>query len=412
MDNLTHTLIGAVVAEAAARIIPVTRSVLPASTRRNLYMTLMIVGSNLPDADLVYTSFTGGTLSYLLDHRGHTHTLVIAIVLAALMYFASSAWLRWRHVPSTSTDRYWLAFIAVLAPLLHIGMDATNEYGVHPFWPFNNAWFYGDAIFIVEPLFWVAAAPLLLLLRGWLTRGLMAIALLLAVGLSFGTGLVPLSMAICLALLCAGLLLVAWRASARTAAVSAVVACVVIVAMFLFTSRLAYRQVTALAAAQFPDSILVDEVLAPLPVNPLCWEVILMQVNDDDYTLRQAMFALAPGLFDADRCSTFSLSGTTTVALSPTTAPDTAKLQWQNEVTMSLTELQALVQNNCEAAAFTQFGRALWIQRQGEGWIIGDLRYDREPELGFAELALPATPTQCPSNLPPWIPPRIDVLER
>ncbi len=46
--------------------------------------------------------------------------------------------------------------------MIHLALDFSNNYGVHPFWPVSNRWFYGDAIFIVEPWFWVVAIPLLL----------------------------------------------------------------------------------------------------------------------------------------------------------------------------------------------------------------------------------------------------------
>src|SRR5438067_5678669 len=35
-------------------------------------------------------------------------------------------------------------------------MDSLNVYGVHPFWPFDANWYYGDLVFIVEPVFWIA----------------------------------------------------------------------------------------------------------------------------------------------------------------------------------------------------------------------------------------------------------------
>ena len=41
------------------------------------------------------------------------------------------------------------------ALLSHIVADAWNSYGVHPFWPFDNHWYYGDAINIYEPWLWV-----------------------------------------------------------------------------------------------------------------------------------------------------------------------------------------------------------------------------------------------------------------
>lgn len=410
MDNLTHTLIGALVAETATRIIPVTKSVLPETMRRNLYMALMVVGSNLPDMDFVYTGITGGTLGYLLHHRGHTHTLLGVMVLAGLLYLAAATWLRWRQIPFTQSDRYWLALMAMLAPLLHLAMDTTNEYGVHPYWPFNNEWVYGDAIFIIEPLFWAAAAPLVFLLPGCLAKGLMTAVLLAAIGLGFGSGLVPLPMALGLTLLAAGLLAIAWRASARTAAMAGLAATAGIVCMFVLASHVASRQVSTLVAAQYPDAMLVDQVLAPLPVNPLCWEIILVQLEGDEYTLREAMLSLAPRVLPATRCTAFEMDVMTTATLTPATAIDSAVLDWGGEMTMALSDVRMLVQSNCAAAAFTRFARAVWIMRQGSGWLMGDLRYDREPEAGFAELALSAESPDCPRNVPPWTPPRSDVL--
>jgi inner membrane protein len=180
--------------------------------------------------------------------------------------------------------------------------------------------------------------------------------------------------------------------------------------MFVLASHLANRQVTTLVSAQFPDATQVDKVLSPLPVNPLCWKIILVQLEGDDYTLREAMFSLAPGWLPAAQCAGFALDVTTTATLTPVAAVDSSSLAWHGEVTMSLAEMQMLVQDNCEAAAFTRFARALWITRADTSWLLGDLRYDREPGLGFAELALPAAPQQCPRNIPPWTPPRSDVL--
>ncbi|WP_370466973.1 metal-dependent hydrolase, partial [Salmonella enterica] len=72
------------------------------------------------------------------------------------MYLACEAWCRWERYTVSWADRMQLAAIACLATLLHIALDFTNSYGVHPFWPFDNRWYYGDAVFIVEPLFWAA----------------------------------------------------------------------------------------------------------------------------------------------------------------------------------------------------------------------------------------------------------------
>jgi len=77
---------------------------------------------------------------------------------------------------------------------------------------------------------------------------------------------------------------------------------------------------------------------------------------------------------------------------------------------MSRSEVQSVIAGNCEAAALAIFARALWISREQDQWLIGDLRFDREPGPGFAELLLDADSANCPTNIPPWSPPRTDVL--
>ncbi|HEY0963241.1 MAG TPA: metal-dependent hydrolase [Pseudomonadales bacterium] len=410
MDNLTHTLIGALGGETAARFIPAARTLLPEATRRRLYLTLMVAGSNVPDLDSLYAGITGGKLGYLLHHRGHTHTIVGALLIGLLMFALSTAWLRRRGVPHAQGDRWWLAFVALLAPLLHIAMDAMNEYGVHPFWPLDNEWFYGDAIFIIEPLFWVAAAPLLFVWRASVPRALIAVVQLAAIGLAFGSGFVPMALAFALTAFAAVMLAIGWRGAARTAALAGLVATCCLVLLFTTAGSIARTRTEALVAAQYPDATALDHVLAPMPVNPLCWEVIAVQVDGDAYSLRQAVLSLAPEWMPANACPGPGTGVQTTVMLTDSTATDTAEFEWLNDVTMSRSATQDLLQQNCEARAFAGFARALWFRADGDGWLVGDLRYDREPELGFAEMQVSPQPAQCPRYVPPWGPPRADLL--
>ncbi len=270
MDNLTHSLIGAVVAEAAVRCVPVLKSTLPATPRRTMYFSLLVIGSNFPDLDLLYTGFGGAQLDYLLHHRGHTHTLIGAVLAAAVLFGCALGWLRWRGLAATTEDRKRLGALALLAPLLHIAMDATNSYGVHPFWPLDNRWFYGDSVFIIEPLFWVAAAPLLFLLQSRLARGVMVAVLLVAVALVFGSGLVPPVLAGALVLLMVLLLLTGWRAAPPLAAACSLVAVVTVVGMFVVAGNMAAREIRQQTSALFPRATLLDSVLTPSPVNPFC----------------------------------------------------------------------------------------------------------------------------------------------
>jgi len=149
LDNVTHTLVGALLGETAARSASPLADPRARNVRRSLFMAVMIVGSNLPDSDLLYSFGSGDKLRYLLEHRGHTHTVLGALLGSALMLAAWQMWQRWRKMPLRAHDQAILIALAVLAPLLHIAMDACNSYGVHPWWPFDNRWLYGDSVFIV-----------------------------------------------------------------------------------------------------------------------------------------------------------------------------------------------------------------------------------------------------------------------
>ena len=172
MDNVTHTLIGALIGEGASRLAPPAASERLAAVRRTLFLLVMIVGSNLPDSDLIYSLGDDDKLPYLLEHRGHTHTVLGAIAGSAVMVAACAWWQRWRRARLSARDWVWLSALALAAPLLHIAMDALNTYGVHPWWPVDNRWFYGDSVFIVEPLFWASAASLAFLFRSLVARGI------------------------------------------------------------------------------------------------------------------------------------------------------------------------------------------------------------------------------------------------
>src|SRR5512134_2669531 len=117
MDNVTHTIIGTLVGEVAARVAPSRQSTLPATTRRNLCVTLAAIGSNLPDADLLY-SFFGGRINYLLHHRGHTHTILVAFLLGLATLAITRWWLRRRGLQASPQDYALLTAVLLFTPLL------------------------------------------------------------------------------------------------------------------------------------------------------------------------------------------------------------------------------------------------------------------------------------------------------
>ena len=404
MDNVTHTLIGALIGEGAARMAPPAACERVAALRRTLFLGVMIVGSNLPDTDILYSLGDDGKLSYLLEHRGHTHTVAGAVAGSVLMLGVCALVLRWRDRQLSARDWIWLSALTLVAPLLHIAMDALNTYGVHPWWPVDNRWFYGDSVFIVEPLFWAAAVPLVFLFRSLVARGLVASCLVLAIYLAFSTGMATGGSIAAFCLLALAMLAIGRLVRPGTALVVSFTACLAILAVFLVAHRQAIARVDSDGVSQLPGWRTIDRVLTPLPMNPLCFEVILVQEQGDRYALRRALGSLVPAV----ACPTRSMGRAVTAPLRMVDAPDTPHLRWYGEYAGSRDELRTLAATSCEVAALLRFARAPWF-RGGEPRTAGDLRYDHEPELGFAELVL-AQPPRCPAYVPPWTPPRADLL--
>ena len=410
MDNITHTLIGALLGETIARITRSDPRGLPSEVRRNLLVTTSAIGSNLPDVDVLY-SFIGGKINYLLQHRGHSHTVIGALLLAVAT-FAIARWVLTRrgHAPS-STDLTWLAGVLALTPLLHIGMDFTNNYGVHPFWPLANRWFYGDAVFIAEPLLWAACAPLVFTFRSKTARLIVVAILAIGSGVALFTGLVPLFPAIALIVIIAAMLLLGLRARPQVALIGGIALWLTVTATFAVSSQLAGRRADALAATLFPAARLIDHVLTPMPANPLCWEVMLVQTQASDVVARRTMLALAPALIPADGCLSRSLNIPSTAPLQRVPVADNAELHWYGQIATQLDRLKSRVVTDCEAAAAMRFIRVPWLAAVGTVTVLGDLRYDREKSLGFAEVPLHDPPGPCPRLVPDWRPPRAELLQ-
>jgi inner membrane protein len=410
MDNLTHTLIGVMVGETLHRSLPAS-TVLSDRARRTVAITVMAIGGNLPDADIIYTTWAGTTVDYVLHHRGHTHTFPGALGLSLLLFLAVRLFWWRRKLAPRPGDTWFLAGLSLLATLLHLGLDFTNNYGIHPLWPLNNRWYYGDAVFIVEPLLWACSAVLLFVLPGRAWRIVISLVLAAGLGLSWLSGFVPPSLAALLTLLTVGLVAVSRYASARTALVAGIAAWMAVTATFVVTARTAENRIDALLAAQFPDTRTLDVVLTPMPANPVCREVLAVQETTDHYVVRRAFHSLAPGWITADGCRQSYWSGTgTTAQLQPVGQENTDELLWTGELAMDTGLLAGLDGQYCAVSALMQFARAPWAVPQGDGWIVGDLRFDREPGLGLAEVAVGPSTDECPHLPAPWIPPREELV--
>jgi inner membrane protein len=407
VDNLTHTLIGLVAGEAVARCVPSNPARFAEPARRTTLLVVGMVGGNLPDVDLLWSMglVTGDSVNYLVQHRGYTHTLLGCAILSLLLLLGTLAALRWRGHRLRPADTLLVAAMSGLAVMLHLGMDALNEYGVHPFWPWNNRWYYGDSLFIVEPLCWLAAAPLLYLQRTRGARvfigGVLAIgcaAVLVFHGFGLAWWIVPAATLL--------LLVVGARMPARVAVLVSVGALCMVPVAFAAAHAVALRRVANLAAMQFKGAENLDIVLSPAAAHPFCWDVMLLQREGPDYVARIGQLNLVS---DASRPCSRSLNDARTAPLRVMNRPVTDGMSWSGEYTMEITALARLANSNCTARRLASFLRAPFAARSERGWILGDLRYDRETGPGFAEMLVePQSPARC-GNPSPWTPPRRDL---
>lgn len=153
LDNLAHTLAGAVLAESGLK------------RRTPLATTTLLVGANLPDIDVAVMLFNSG----LAARRGWTHGVLAIAVLPFLLTAAVIVWdraVRRRRRPERPpVIRSQLLLLSFLAVLSHPFLDWLNSYGLRWLMPFDGRWFYGDALFIVDPWLWLALLMGVLLAR-------------------------------------------------------------------------------------------------------------------------------------------------------------------------------------------------------------------------------------------------------
>jgi inner membrane protein len=379
---------------------------LPDGTFRRLVVVCLVVGSNLPDADLLYTSLGGGPLAYVLQHRGYTHTLVGALAGSALWWCGCALWLRYRHLRATAVEQTWLAAAGASGVLLHLAMDYTNNYGVHPFWPFYDGWVYGDSVFILEPLLWLAAAPLVFLLESQLARVLVAVSLGLIALAVVALGRVA-SPAVVAFLVLAAAMLAAGRWLRPAVALSCGIGCwLAVTAVFGVASHVAATRLQAAAQLQFPGSRTLDRVLSPTPANPVCWEGWLVQSQDGQEIMRQARLSLLPKLIDERDCR-----GVDLIALRGDTVPaaSTAGLAWLQQYSLPSGRIARLARTQCRARAFMQFARVPMAGGAAPDEWLADLRFG--VGRGFASLQLTQPPQSCDFPSVPWLPPRPELLQ-
>jgi inner membrane protein len=408
MDNVTHTVAGLLLAEAAGQLRARQTRATPSARLRAVAAVSSAIAANLPDADLLYTGVGADRLAYMLHHRGYTHTIVAALVGAVLVWGAGLLVLRWRRPAPTRADVRWLLGLLLVSTFSHLVLDWTNSYGVHPFWPFDDRWKYGDSVFIVEPWLWVVSVPALVVAStNRVARVVLSLVLLAGLVLAWRVPLVSSGAAIALtvgAMVAVGLARVLSPRVRAAAAGASWVAVTLVMA-----TGAAKARGTALQAAREADPAaeVLDVVVSPLPANAVCMTAITVERSGATYRVATARVSAAPSVTDASRCG---VRGSADATLQPSARRSTTTVQWDSEWTATHAELATLARESCPALAALRFIRVpAWRAVSDSFVLIGDVRYGGAAS-GFSSVRVPRRSAACPNSVPPWTPPRADLL--
>lgn len=286
MDNLAHSLVGAWMAEAGLK------RTTPLAT------ATLVIGANLPDVDAVFA--LAGTDASLYWRRGWTHgVLALALwpfVLTGLMLLWDRG-VRRRRDPGLPPARFGpLLVCSVLAVLSHPALDWLNTYGVRLLMPFDGTWYYGDALFIVDPWVWLLAGAAVVMadartrrsIAGWAVLGAATTALVVI------PGIVPWPAKV---LWGVGLAAILWlrvrgteNFTARGVATVCGVGLVLYLGAILLGSQLAAPG--ALAWLRSQDLPVERTIAGPIPANPFVRDIIALA--PDRYHFVSANFLEAP----------------------------------------------------------------------------------------------------------------------
>lgn len=157
MDPICHTLTGLAMGHAGL------------NRRTPMALTTLVLAANAPDIDVVTMATTDVWMFY---RRGWTHGPV-AIVVLPLAIAGLVLWydrnVRRRRDPRAEPARAGpLVGLAVLGLLSHSLLDYMNTFGIRLLMPFSPHWFFGDALYIVDP--WLSGVLALGAVVAWRWR--------------------------------------------------------------------------------------------------------------------------------------------------------------------------------------------------------------------------------------------------
>ncbi|MFL6735404.1 MAG: metal-dependent hydrolase [Sphingomicrobium sp.] len=147
MDNITHTLAGALIGQMGVK------------RRSRFAMAACLLGANAPDIDVFAPLIL--PVEGIAFHRGPTHAVfgwpILALGIVAIL------WLVNRYRPGKEDALPFrpgaLFVVALLAVLTHPFLDWLTTYAIAIFSPASWRWYSGNAIFIIDWVYWLLMIP-------------------------------------------------------------------------------------------------------------------------------------------------------------------------------------------------------------------------------------------------------------
>ena len=123
------------------------------ASRTPLGMTTLIVANNFPDLDVGV--FATDTLA-MSFRRGWTHgVLAQATLPIALTAIVIAGDRLFRRNGADRVKPRQVLLLSYIGVLCHVFLDFLNSYGVRLLMPFSETWFYGDALYVIDPLMYL-----------------------------------------------------------------------------------------------------------------------------------------------------------------------------------------------------------------------------------------------------------------
>lgn len=142
MDNITHTLAGALLGEMGLK------------RRSRFAMAACLLGANAPDIDVFAPLVL--PVDGIAFHRGPVHSVfavpILAAVITGLLWLVDRLWPNEKAAPFRPGPLFLVALAAVAS---HPFLDWLTTYAIAIFAPVSWRWYSGNAIFIIDWVYWL-----------------------------------------------------------------------------------------------------------------------------------------------------------------------------------------------------------------------------------------------------------------